>query len=125
MYGKVYDWHTLEGPFVRRRNGRYYCLYSGGSWEGPTYGVAYAVADHPLGPWLEQPDVPPLLVTVPDQVVGPGHVSVTTGPTGGDVLVYHAWDAGLSARRMCIDPLAWTDDGPKLSGPTWTPQELS
>ncbi len=123
MYGKVYDWHTLEGPFVRRHNGRYYCFYSGGSWEGPTYGVGYAVADHPLGPWLEPPGVPPILVTVPDQVVGPGHVSITTGPGGGDVLVYHAWDAGLTARRMCIDPLTWSDDGPKLSGPTWTPPE--
>src|SRR5204862_6333057 len=29
MYGRVWDWHTLEGPFVIRRNGRYYCLYSG------------------------------------------------------------------------------------------------
>src|SRR5687767_8327424 len=30
MYGQILDWHTLEGPAVRRRNGQYYCLYSGG-----------------------------------------------------------------------------------------------
>jgi beta-xylosidase len=30
MYGARYDWHTLEGPFVRRHNGRYYCFYSAG-----------------------------------------------------------------------------------------------
>ena len=53
MYGDVYDWHTLEGPFVREHDGRYYLFYSGGSWLEPTYGVAYAVADPPEGPWVE------------------------------------------------------------------------
>jgi len=30
MYGALFDWHTLEGPFVWKRGGRYYCFYSGG-----------------------------------------------------------------------------------------------
>jgi hypothetical protein len=51
MYGQVYDWHTLEGPFVRRHDGRYWCFYSGGSWLEPSYGVGVVVADSPLGPW--------------------------------------------------------------------------
>jgi beta-xylosidase len=123
MYGQVYDWHTLEGPFVRRRDGRYYCFYSGGSWEEPSYGVAYAVSDHPLGPWEEPPAVPPLLRTVPDHVIGPGHNSLVAGP-GGDVMVYHAWDPDRTARRMCIDPLIWTPDGPRLDGPSWEPRLL-
>src|SRR4051812_48084861 len=29
MYGGVYDWHTLEGPCVRKHEGKYYCFYSG------------------------------------------------------------------------------------------------
>ena len=42
MYDSVYDWHTLEGPFVRRHD---VCplLYSGGNWQEATYGVAHAV----------------------------------------------------------------------------------
>jgi hypothetical protein len=32
MYGQVFDWHTLEGPCVRKHQGRYYCFYSGGCW---------------------------------------------------------------------------------------------
>ena len=118
MYGSVYDWHTLEGPFVRRRLGRYWLLYSGGAWTGESYAVSWAVADRPLGPWVHAgPDVPALLRTVPG-LVGPGHCSVVEGPDGGDWLAYHAWDPGLTARRMCLDRIEWTPDGPGTPGPT-------
>jgi beta-xylosidase len=123
MYGGVYDWHTCEGPFVVHRGGRYYCFYSGGAWEQPNYGVSYAVADHPLGPWTE-PAVggPTVLRTVPGRIIGPGHNSLVVGPDGHDYIVYHAWDAALTGRRMCIDRLDWTPDGPLTAGPTDTPQ---
>ncbi len=124
MYGQVYDWHTLEGPNVCKHDGRYYCFYSGGSWLEPTYGVGYAVADHPLGPWEEVEGLPPLIKTVPGHVVGPGHNSVVTTQDGQDVMVYHAWDPAQTARRMCIDPIVWTEDGPRVLGPTWEPTEL-
>jgi beta-xylosidase len=124
MYGSVYDWHTLEGPFVRRRDGRYVLFYSGGNWEEPTYGVGWAEAEHPLGPWRERSDRPPLLRTVPGRVLGPGHNSVVDGPDGQDVVVYHAWDADRTARRLFVDPLAWTDEGPVMDGPTWTQTDL-
>ena len=125
MYGAVYDWHTLEGPFVRKHNRRYYLFYSGGAWTEENYGVSYAVADSPLGPFTEPvaaADGPLILRTVPGRVIGPGHCSVTTGPDGGDWLAYHAWDAARTARRPCIDRLEWTADGPRCNGPTWTPQ---
>ena len=119
----MYDWHTVEGPFVHKHAGRYYCFYSGGSWQEPTYGVACAVADHPLGPWRDLASEP-LLKTVPGHVIGPGHNSVVTGPGGDDVMVYHAWDPERTARRMCIDPIEWGPHGPRLLGPTWTSAEL-
>ncbi|MBB6099829.1 beta-xylosidase [Deinobacterium chartae] len=122
MYGGVYDWHTLEGPFVREHGGRYYCFYSGGAWEQPNYGVSYAVADHPLGPFYEPREGPLLLRSVPPHVIGPGHNSVVQGPGGSDYIVYHAWDADKTGRRMCIDRLEWTEDGPVVHGPTFTPQ---
>jgi arabinan endo-1,5-alpha-L-arabinosidase len=118
MYDAVYDWHTLEGPFVRRHEGRYYCFYSGGSWLEPTYGVSYAVADAPDGPWKEPADATPLLQTVPGVVIGPGHNSVVTAPDGTDVMVYHAWDVGQTRRRLCIDPIQWTPQGPRVDGPS-------
>lgn len=125
IYGSVYDWHTLEGPFVVKRDGRYWCLYSGGAWTNATYGVSYAVADTPLGPFHEPAtDGPALLHSRPGELEGPGHNSVIRGPDGADYLVYHAWDAAHTGRRMCIDRLDWTPDGPRTAGPTATPQPV-
>jgi GH43 family beta-xylosidase len=116
MYGAVYDWYTLEGPFVVKRRGRYWCLYSGGAWTSAGYGVSFAVADSALGPFTE-PDMegPALLRSRPD-LEGPGHCSVVVGPDGEDRLVYHAWDPGHTARRMYVDRLVWTDAGPRVAG---------
>jgi len=126
IYGGVYDWHTLEGPFAVRRDGRYYCFYSGGRWEDGTYGVDYAVADSVSGPWQGgASELPRVLRSVPGKLLGPGHNSVVKGlDETTDYLVYHAWDPAMTARRMCIDRLTWTDDGPRSPGPTWSPQPL-
>lgn len=121
-YGRTVDWHTLEGPFVVERRGVYYCFYSGGNWQNDTYGVSYAVADHPLGPWREpEGDGPALLGSIPGRLLGPGHNSLITGPEGVDRLVFHAWDDERSARRMHIEPVAWTADGPQMADPTLRP----
>ena len=115
MYGGTYDWHTLEGPFVRKHGGRYYCFYSGGRWENESYGVDYAVADHVLGPYSDEGNEsgPRMLHTIPGELIGPGHNSIVRGPDGEDWIVYHAWDARMTARRMFIDRLLWTNEGPR------------
>lgn len=115
MYGQVYDWHTLEGPFVVRRQDRYWLFFSTGSWQGEGYAISYAVADAPLGPFSEPPgDHPSLLQGEPEKLNGPGHCSVVIGPDGGDYLVYHAWNAEATARQMHVEPLSWTPQGPRL-----------
>jgi beta-xylosidase len=94
-YGRAWDWYTAEGPFVRKHDGRYYCFYSGGAWKEPNYGVSYAVAQHPTGPFVSTPgaDGPKLLRTQPGQVIGPGHASVIHAPDNiHEYIVYHAWD---------------------------------
>src|SRR5688572_11240934 len=35
-------WHTVEGPFVLKRKGVYYEMFSGGNWKNVSYGVSYA-----------------------------------------------------------------------------------
>jgi GH43 family beta-xylosidase len=120
-------WHTVEGPFVMERDGRYYCLYSGGCWETADYGVSYAVAEHPLGPWRDEwsRSGPVVLKGIPDKVLGPGHNSVIRGPDGRtDYMVYHAWDAAKTARRLCIDPLEFTSGGPRCDGPSTEPRTI-
>lgn len=126
-YERVWDWYTIEGAFVRKRDGRYYCFYSGGAWKEPNYGVSYVIADHPLGPYkYEQNDAGPrVLQTVPGKVVGPGHASVVLGPDGvQEYLVYHAWDPDHTGRLMRLDRLEWGNDGPWSPGPTLDPQPV-
>ncbi len=115
MYGRRFDWHTLEGPCVRRHAGRYWCFYSGGRWESDCYGVDYAVADHVLGPYVDAGSErgPRVLRTVAGRLLGPGHNSIVVGPDGAERIVYHAWDADMRARRMYVGRLVWTPDGPR------------
>lgn len=127
MYGGIYDWHTVEGPCVRKQGGIYCCMYSAGCYENDSYGVDFAVSDHVFGPYSDAGGEtgPRVLKTIPDQVLGPGHHSVVVGPDNlTEFIVYHAWDKAGTARRMFIDKLAWTPEGPHCFGPTWTPQTL-
>lgn len=122
IYDGVYDWHTLEGPTVVHKDGKIYVLYSGGNWQNESYGVDFVVADHPLGPYVnETVDHPRALSTVEGLVFGPGHNSVILGPDGKTyIAVYHAWDKAKTARLMRIDPIRWTEDGPVIDGPSLT-----
>jgi beta-xylosidase len=125
-YGRTWDWYTVEGPFVRKRDGRYYCFFSGGAWREPNYGVSYAVAEHPLGPYaVAAGDGPVVVRTARGRVIGPGHASIVPSPSGGeDYLVYHAWEPGGAERLMRIDRLDWTADGPRCVGPSTEPRPL-
>jgi beta-xylosidase len=126
VYGKTFDWHTIEGPFVRKHGGRYYCFYSGSNYQTERYGVDYVVADSATGPYSGQGGAPRVLKAVPGKVRGPGHHSIVTGPDGRtEYVVYHAWDARMTERQLCIDRLEWTPAGPRCVGPTFTPQVLA
>lgn len=126
VYNRTFDeWHTIEGPFVRRHDGRYYCFYSGSNYQTANYGVDFVVADNVMGPYTGQGSEARVLKGVPGKVRGPGHHSITTGPDRAtEYIVYHAWDRAMKVRQLCIDRLAWTSDGPRCVGPTYTPQPL-
>jgi beta-xylosidase len=117
MYGRTWDWHTLEGPCVHKHEGHYYCLYSGGRWDSDHYGVDYGVADQVTGPYSDAGNEfgPRILQTIPNRLIGPGHNSIATGPDGETYIVYHAWDKAMKARQMFINKLIWTGDGLRLS----------
>jgi beta-xylosidase len=122
-YGQTFpEWHTIEGAYVRRHRGRYYCFYSGANWQTPRYGVDYAVADRVTGPYAGAGREARVLRGVPGRVRGPGHHSIVEGPDGRDWVVYHAWNADQTVRQLCIDPLDWTPAGPRCRGPSSTPQ---
>ena len=115
-YGRTFDWHTIEGPCLWQHEGRYYCFYSGGRWENESYGVDYGIAESVMGPYSDAGNEagPRVLRTVPNQLIGPGHNTVIAGPDAEtEYIVYHAWDKAMKARRMFIDELAWTTEGPR------------
>lgn len=126
--GRVWPaWHCIEGPFVLYHEERYWCLYSGGAWHSENYGVGCAVADEVMGPYEDRwaADGPAVLRGTPEQVIGPGHNSVTIAPDGQTLMmVYHAWDRQRTGRRMCIDPLRWTPDGPRCDGPSHQERQM-
>jgi arabinan endo-1,5-alpha-L-arabinosidase len=109
------QWHTVEGPFVVFKNGKYYCFFSGGNFQNDTYGVGYATADHPLGPWQVQGEGATVLTGTSD-VIGPGHNSIVMAPDGETmVCVYHAWNKEMTQRMLCINEIVWTEDGPVVT----------
>jgi GH43 family beta-xylosidase len=119
------QWHTLEGPFMRKHEGKYYCFYSGANFLTDRYGVDFVVADSIFGPYSDTgaEKGARVLHSVPGKVRGPGHHSHAMSPDGKtEVLVYHAWDEAMKERQLCIDPLLWTPEGPRCQGPTYTPQ---
>ena len=118
-YNQTWEaWHTIEGPSVIFHDNRYWCFWSGGNWQTETYAVGCAVADNPLGPW-KVTTAPVLRGDLQKGVIGPGHNCITIAPDKKTlVVVYHAWDTARTARRMCVDPLVWTPDGPICDGPS-------
>ena len=126
-YDRVWDWYTVEGPFVRKHDGRYWCFYSGGAWKHENYGISSAVADHPMGPYepVRRAETADVLRTLPGEVIGPGHGSVAVAPDNiAEYLLYHAWDLDQTGRFLHADRLVWEDGRPTSPGPSTDPQPL-
>lgn len=103
--------HVTEGPFVLKRDGTYYLMYSGSGADSPQYAIGYATAKSPTGPFTKFKGNP--IAAQRDGLYGPGHHAVTTGPDGKLWLVYHQkHNAGTNYHRfVAIDPLWWDKAG--------------
>lgn len=77
-----------EGPFVLRHKGKYYMTYSANSYESPDYGVGYAVADTPEGPWTKFKGNPILHRT--GGLEGVGHHAFFKDAKGRNRIVFHS-----------------------------------
>lgn len=100
-----------EGPWMIKRKGTYYLLYSGGAAASRHYAVGYATAKSPMGPFTKYSGNP--IIQGSETVFGPGHGSVTQDAAGNLWHVYHQKKgAGDSwVRDICIDPLWFDSDG--------------
>lgn len=101
--------HVTEGPFMLKRRDVYYLMFSGTGADSPNYGIGYATAKSPLGPFEKFTGNP--IAQRGGKVLGPGHHCVTEGPDKKLWLVYHQkWDEGINFKRfLAIDPL-WFDE---------------
>ncbi len=102
----------VEGPFVFKRNNKYYFMWSEGGWGGPDYRVAYAIGDSPLGPFRRSGTI---LQQDSAVATGAGHHSVIRIPDTDDYyIVYHRRPLGESGRNhrvVCIDKMVFDSNG--------------
>lgn len=110
----------LEGPFVFKRNGKYYFTWSQYGTGSKYYSVWYGIGDSPTGPFerQEQP------ITWPQgDVFGPGHHSIVQVPGKDEwYIVYHRLTKNKEraektetnrhiGRETCIAPMYFNEDG--------------
>ncbi len=107
----------FEAPFVLKRNGIYYFMYSSESCHNETYHVQYATSTSPMGPYEYKGTI--LKTNADGTVHGPGHHSVLEEVnTEGEkeyYIVYHRHDNPHSNRgfhrQICIDRLEFDEAG--------------
>ena len=112
MFREITPANYVEGPFVFKRDGKYYLMWSEGGWGGPNYSVAYAIGDSPTGPFVRIGKVLQQDLSV---ATGAGHHSVIP-VRGSDTwyIVYHRRPLGTTDpnhREVCIDEMHFKPDG--------------
>lgn len=111
-YKEITPEKYVEGPFVFKRKGRYYFMWSEGGWTGPDYSVAYAIGDSPVGPFTR---IGKILQQNPEVATGAGHHSVIRVPgTDEHYIIYHRrplGDHNGNHREVCMDRMEFNPDG--------------
>lgn len=106
--------HFTEAPFMHVRDKTYYLSYSHGVWNSDTYGVYFATATSPTGPWTVRNEI----LKTDKHHAGPGHHSFAKDPTTGKwYVIYHRWnnaktnDKMPDVRSVSIDSVEYDTNG--------------
>lgn len=127
----VNDYENSGGKFKNRRweegsttvkattsDGRavYFLLYSANNFANAYYGVGYAVADSPLGPWKKSPANPVLAQDEEQGMYSTGHGSPVASPDGTRLYYVHHGrpETGVN-RRLYTASLTIDADAAKLA----------
>lgn len=102
----------VEGPFMLKRNGTYYFMWSEGSWGDASYSVAYARSDSPFGPFVREGKV---LESDPAIATSAGHHSVLQIPGTDDwYIAYHRrplTETDRDHRVVCLERMYFDAEG--------------
>lgn len=112
LYKEVTPEGYVEGPFMFKKDGKYYFMWSEGGWGSPDYRAAYAIADDPLGPFDR---IDTILEQDLEVATGAGHHSVIHKPNSDDwYIVYHRRpleNEHRDHRVTCIDRMEFDENG--------------
>lgn len=102
----------VEGSYMLKKDGTYYFMWSEGGWGDSSYGVAYAKAKSPLGPFVR---VGRILGGDPAVGKAAGHHSVFRVPgTDEYYICYHRRpleETHPDSRVVCIDRMYFDKNG--------------
>ena len=98
-----------EGPFVIKHKDIYYMTYSANSYESPFYGIGFATANSPAGPWTKYAGNP--ILQKPGDLVGVGHNAIFRDKAGKLKTVFHAHKSksSIHPRGMYIADVSFTE----------------
>ena len=112
LYKEVTPQSYVEGPFMFKKDGKYYFMWSEGGWGSPDYRAAYAIADDPLGPFER---IGTILEQDLEVATGAGHHSIIHKPESDDwYIVYHRRpldNKHRDHRVTCIDRMEFDENG--------------
>lgn len=118
--GTLEDYAYREAPYVFKRNGTYYFLWSVDDTGAANYHVAYGTSTSPLGP-IKVADDPVILIQDPEnEIYGTAHNSVLQIPGRDEwYFVYHRINKNYIDkskapgihREVCIDKMEFNADG--------------
>jgi arabinan endo-1,5-alpha-L-arabinosidase len=114
------NWEAIEAPFIIRHGGHYYLFVSFDlCCRGihSTYRVMVGRATRVTGPYVDADGRPMLkgggtqLLGANKRWIGPGGESILQQP-GGDLIVFHAYDAVTGKPALQISTLTWSHGWP-------------
>jgi hypothetical protein len=112
-------WEEGSTTWQRTVNGKtvYYLTYSANNFATPNYGVGYATASSPLGPWKKDPGNPILGQNAQMGMYSTGHGSIVASPDGSQLYyVHHARPTPSTFRRLYTERLLFDQRHPDANG---------
>jgi beta-xylosidase len=103
----------FEAPYMLKRNGTYYLMYSQGKCTDSTYKVRYSTANNPYGPWKEGKNSPVLSTDLSKNIIGPGHHTILQWKEKYYIIYHRIIETKLPGlhRELCIDEMSFDAAG--------------